>query len=72
VSFGFDEDAALQRLGEMVHALDVGGAPVPEAIGLHAISLGLSRKFDDDHEQLRYGMVVYDALYAWCQGDART
>ena len=33
VSFGLDEDAALLRLGEMVHALDVGGPPVPEAIG---------------------------------------
>jgi Fe-Mn family superoxide dismutase len=30
------------------------------------------RDFDNDHKQLRYGMVVYDydARYAWCQGDA--
>jgi hypothetical protein len=38
----------------------------PESAGLHAISLGLSRNFTDDHEMLRYGMVMYDALYAWC------
>ena len=37
----------------------------PECDGLLAISLGLSRVFQDDHEQLKYGFVVYDALYAW-------
>jgi hypothetical protein len=31
------------------------------------VSLGLSRLFSDDHEMLRHGMVVYDALYAWCK-----
>jgi Chromate resistance exported protein len=45
----------------------------PEATGLYAISIGLSRSFDDDHEQLRHGMIVYDALYAWCEsGDEHT
>jgi len=29
--------------------------------------LGLSRVFADDHEMLRHGLVMYDALYAWCQ-----
>ena len=38
-----------------------------QCAGLHAISLGLSRNFADDHEMLRHGMVMYDALYAWCQ-----
>jgi hypothetical protein len=32
-----------------------------------ALSLGLSHNFQDDHEMLRHGMVMYDALYAWCQ-----
>jgi hypothetical protein len=32
-----------------------------------AISLGLSRNFADDHEMLGHGMVMYDALYAWCR-----
>jgi hypothetical protein len=31
------------------------------------VSLGLSRNFKDDHEMLKHGMVVYDALYAWCR-----
>lgn len=39
----------------------------PQAAGLLAISLGLSRLFADDHEQLRHGFVIYDALYAWCR-----
>ena len=39
----------------------------PQAAGLAAISLGLPRNFTDDHEMLRHGMVMYDALYKWCQ-----
>jgi rhodanese-related sulfurtransferase len=35
--------------------------------GLVAISLGLSANFPDDHEMLEHGMVLYDALYAWCR-----
>ena len=42
----------------------------PQCAGLLAISLGLSRLYPDDHEQLRHGFVVYDALYAWLR-DAR-
>jgi hypothetical protein len=34
---------------------------------LYALSLGLSKVFSDDHEMLRHGMVMYDALYAWCR-----
>jgi hypothetical protein len=37
----------------------------PEAPGLLAMSLGLSRNYTDDHEMLKFGMVMYDALYAW-------
>lgn len=39
----------------------------PPAPGLLAISLGLLRTFADDHEMLTQGMVLYDALYAWCR-----
>jgi len=39
----------------------------PEAAGLHAISLGLSANFPDDHAMLEQGMVIYDALYTWCR-----
>jgi hypothetical protein len=34
---------------------------------LLAVSLGLSHNFPDDHAMLEHGMVVYDALYAWCR-----
>jgi hypothetical protein len=39
----------------------------PQCSGLLAISLGLSRTFTDDHEMLRHGLVMYDALFAWVQ-----
>jgi len=39
----------------------------PQAAGLLAVSLGLSRMHADDHEQLEAGMLVYDALYRWCR-----
>jgi hypothetical protein len=39
----------------------------PQSAGLFALSLGLSKIYSDDHEMLRHGMVMYDALYAWCQ-----
>ena len=47
---------------------------VRRLLGLEdAISLGLSRVFSDDHEMLRHGLVMYDALFAWCrEGQAET
>src|SRR3954452_13924638 len=39
----------------------------PQCAGLFAVSVGLSALFADDHELLRHGMVVYDALYAWAK-----
>ena len=37
----------------------------PQSAGLLAISLGLRSSFEDDHEVLRHGFVLYDALYLW-------
>ena len=42
----------------------------PQSAGLYALSLGLSHNFSDDHEMLAHGMLMYDALYAWCQSSA--
>ena len=39
----------------------------PEAPGLLAASLGLSRMYADDLEQLDAGMGLYDAFYRWCR-----
>jgi hypothetical protein len=61
-------DPALLQLTLIVRAADTNRlALAPQAPGLAAISLGLSRTFSDDHEMLRHGMVMYDALYAWCK-----
>ena len=60
-------DPALHRLAAIVRGADTGRPDLTlQSHGLLAISLGLSSNFPDDHEMLRYGMVVYDALYAWC------
>jgi len=67
-------DPALQDLAVIVRAADTDRlALAPQAAGLLAISLGMSLNFQDDHEMLAQGMVIYDALYAWCrQGKGET
>ena len=61
-------DPALQQLAVIVRGADTSRLELtPQSAGLHALSLGLSRVFADDHEMLRHGMVMYDALYAWCR-----
>ena len=58
----------LLRLAAMVRGADTGRLDLsPEAPGLLAASLGLSRMFDDDLEQLEAGMTLYDAFYRWCR-----
>ena len=62
----------LDRLAMMVRGADTGRPDLsPEAPGLMAASLGLSRMFDDDLAQLNAGMLLYDAFYRWCR-DATT
>jgi len=59
---------ALARLATIVRGADTGRLDLaPECAGLHAFSLGLSRLYPDDHEMLSHGMVMYEALYAWCE-----
>jgi len=58
----------LARLAEIVRGADTGRPElVPQAAGLLAISLGLSRMYSDDLAQLEAGMLVYDALFRWCR-----
>lgn len=71
-AFGLGSSTALMHLAAIVRGADTGHPDlVPEAAGLLALSLGLSRMYADDHEQLDAGMLVYDALYRWCR-DATT
>ncbi|MBI3513216.1 MAG: chromate resistance protein [Proteobacteria bacterium] len=62
-------DLALDRLAVIVRGADTGCPELaPQSSGLVALSLGLSANFpDDDHAMLAHGMVMYDALYAWCR-----
>jgi hypothetical protein len=65
--FGFD-DPALALVALIVRGADTDRhALAPEAAGLHAISLGLSENYSDDHKMLAQGLIVYDALYAWAK-----
>ncbi len=61
-------EPALQEIAVIVRGADTARLELaPQAAGLLAISLGLSQLFQDDQEQLRHGLVLYDALYAWCR-----
>lgn len=62
-SFGLGGDAGLVRLGAMVHALDVGGAFVPEASGFEAMLSGARQRARDDDLLLQEISLVLDALY---------
>ncbi len=62
-SFALDGDPALVRIGNLVHLLDVGGIPVPEAKGVEAILRGLKEKFSDDDRFLAHACSVFDSLY---------
>jgi hypothetical protein len=66
-SFGLEEDPALARLAAMVHQLDVGGDPVPEAIGFEAVMTGARERLEDDDALLGEMSNVLDSLYAHFQ-----
>jgi hypothetical protein len=62
------DDAALQQLARIVRGADTSRLDLtPQSGGLYAISLGLSHVFTDDLTMLKHGLVMYDALYAWCR-----
>ncbi|MCI0433317.1 MAG: chromate resistance protein, partial [Gemmatimonadetes bacterium] len=63
-SFGLD-DPALARLGELVHTLDVGGVPVPEASGFEALMTGARQGAADDDALLEVMSHTLDSLYAF-------
>ena len=58
----------LLRLANVVRGADTARPELsPEAPGLLAASLGLSRMYADDLQQLEAGMLLYDAFYRWCR-----
>ena len=65
--FGLKSEA-LDKLALIVRAADTSRLDlVPQAAGFLAASLGLSRMFKDDLEQLDAGMLLYDSFYRWCR-----
>jgi len=59
---------ALDTMATIVRGADTDRHDLaPEAAGLLAFSLGLSRMYRDDLEQLEAGMTFYDALYRWAR-----
>jgi len=59
---------ALDHLAMIVRGADTNRHTLaPEAAGLLAVSLGLSRMYRDDLEQVQAGMTLYDALYRWAR-----
>jgi len=60
--------AALTRLATIIRAADTNTHELaPQAAGLLALSVGLSRQYRDDNAQLEAGMAIYDALYRWAR-----
>jgi hypothetical protein len=59
---------ALDRLAMIVRGADTAQPDLaPECAGLLAASLGLSRMYSDDLEQLEAGIALYDAFYRWAR-----
>jgi hypothetical protein len=63
-TFGLESDAGIQRLGELVHYIDVGGIPVDEAAGVETIVRGLQALHDKDDALLAASLSFFDTLYA--------
>ncbi len=62
------KDPALDHLALIVRGADTSRPDLaPQCPGLLALSHGLSSRFADDHEQLKHGMIIYDAFYQWCR-----
>jgi hypothetical protein len=63
-SFGLTGDPALGRIGALIHYLDVGGVPVPEAAGLEAVLRGARAALSDDDALAAEAARLFDHLYA--------
>jgi hypothetical protein len=64
--YGLDKNPAILAIAAIVRGADTDHHDLtPQSAGLLAISLGLRDLSPDDHEVLKQGFVIYDALYAW-------
>ena len=63
-SFDLTGDLALNKVGALVHYLDVGGMPVAEAAGFVAMLAGAKHQAADDDALLDRAGALLDHLYA--------
>jgi hypothetical protein len=63
-SFGLEDDPALAAIGQVVHFLDVGGIPVPDAKGLETMLRGIKAKARDDDRLFAEAGKVFDSFYS--------
>ena len=61
------ETPALRKMADVIRAADTDSTDVPEAAGVLALSVGMSRMYSDDHDHLRAALPLYDALYRWAR-----
>ena len=70
-SFGL-EQGPIARVGLLVHYLDVGGAPPPEALGVESVLAGLRDSVADDDQLLERACAVFDGLLASFRSNGST
>ncbi len=63
VNFGLANNATLVRIGKLVHALDAGGVPIPEAAGVETLLQGARRRSTNDNEFLVESEKTFDLLF---------
>lgn len=63
-SFGFEDDAALMRMGAMVRSLDMGTGSVAEGAGFEAMLAGARERLPNDDALLAEISGVLDSLHA--------
>ncbi|HZE83041.1 MAG TPA: chromate resistance protein ChrB domain-containing protein [Puia sp.] len=62
------KDPAIHKMAVIVRGADTDRHDLAiQAPGLWAVSAGLAHNFADDHELLKKGMILYDALYSWAK-----
>ena len=71
-AFGLVKDPALKRIAGIIHALDIGGEPVPEAAGVETLLQGMQRRSTSDNSLLTETEKTFDLLYdAYFEAPAR-
>lgn len=70
-SFGLDKDLSIKQLANIVHVLDVGGLPVPEATGLERLLQGMRNRISDDDTLLAAAETLFNDLYSSYQQETQ-